>query len=66
MQSNGNVVLMLDGTFGCVRKFNAGTSIEEPKHGARYFLHQDLVDAFVGNYNDDCRNLSLVLSCLPA
>ena len=64
IQSNGNVVLMLDGTFSCVRKFNAGTSIEEPTHGTCYFLCQELMDAFVGSYNNDCRNLSLVILLL--
>ena len=56
MQSNGNGVLTLDGTFGCVRNSSAGASIEEPQHGIHYFVRQELVDAFGDNYNDDCRN----------
>ncbi|XP_065068720.1 uncharacterized protein LOC135694019 [Rhopilema esculentum] len=32
-KENGKIVLMLDGTFGCVRKQSSGFSMEPPKHG---------------------------------
>ena len=51
---------MLDGTFGCVRKESSGMSIEQPKHGDRFFLNQGLVDDFVAKHGKDSKGLRLV------
>lgn len=57
---SGQIVLMLDGTFGCVRKESSGVSIEPPKHGDRFFLKQGLVDDFVAKHGKDSKGLRLV------
>ncbi len=42
---------MLDGTFGCVRKFSSGKSHESAKHKNRFFLDEPAVDQFVTQHS---------------
>ena len=42
---------MLDGTFGCVRKFSSGKSHESAKHQNRFFLNESAVDQFVTEHS---------------
>lgn len=50
-QENGKIILMLDGTFGCVRKFSSGKSHEMAKHKNRFFLNESAVDLFVNEHS---------------
>lgn len=60
-QEKGKVILMMDGTFGCVRKSSSGRSVEGPKHASRLFLDQFSVDNFVDSHSGDSKNIQLVM-----
>lgn len=61
-QEKGKVILMMDGTFGCVRKSSSGRSVEGPKHASRLFLDQFSVDNFVDSHSGDSKNIQLVMA----
>ena len=44
-------ILMLDATFGCVRKLSSGKSHEIAKHKNRFFLNETSVDLFVEEHS---------------
>eukprot|EP00112_Aurelia_sp_Birch-Aquarium-sp1_P004496 Seg151.1 transcript_id=Seg151.1/GoldUCD/mRNA.D3Y31 product="hypothetical protein" protein_id=Seg151.1/GoldUCD/D3Y31 len=58
-QENGQIVLMLDGTFGCVRKQSSGCSTEPPKHGERFFVDESSVDEFVDQHCQSSKDIRM-------
>eukprot|EP00794_Sanderia_malayensis_P014806 gene14806-16345_t len=54
-EDNDQIVLMLDGTFGCVRKKSSGRSVGPPKHGSRFFLHHEEVESFMKSYSENTK-----------
>eukprot|EP00795_Rhopilema_esculentum_P002632 gene2632-828_t len=58
-KENGKIVLMLDGTFGCVRKQSSGFSMEPPKHGERFFVDDSSVDQFVDQHCQNTKDIRM-------
>ncbi|XP_071851551.1 uncharacterized protein [Apostichopus japonicus] len=50
-KKNDSIFVSLDANFGLVRKKNAGTSLEPPKHASKFFINQEEVDDYVDQYS---------------
>ena len=57
------MVLMLDGTFGCVSKQSLGFSMEPPKHGELFFVDDSSVDHFVDEHWQNITDIHMVRLC---
>ena len=60
LQENGNIVLMLDGTFCCAHKRSSGESYEVSKDGNRLFLDEEYVQSFISDSSDEVKDIGMV------
>lgn len=61
-KEEGQIMLMLDGTFGCVHKRSSGKSAGPPKHKMRFFLDEEEVESFMREYDDRSKGVEASVS----
>lgn len=53
-------IYSFDADFQLVRKTSAGKQWDQPKHQDKFFMNQEEVDTFIGNYSADKKKTDVV------